>query len=588
MKKEKDGILAESQLSRERYGLRLPDYILAPVAALPAVLWAYQHIGTSIGWDDLFYMDLSQYTTKEAWVLNRYGHIYLQKIFFWLMNDSFSGAKAYWCFLYFSAVVLIYWCAKMLAGKGGTVIGLLAALFFCSQPIFYEWAGSTDADLTVMFLTTLGTFVYLAFLVNRFGKYRYLIIMALGLIFFWVMKSKESGLCMGILLLGLGEDQNGAYSIRRLIRDIGWVCAGMATGCVLLMFLDMVFLKDFWFSVRPSSIKGLFAYNTGTWKHDNGTSWYTILLFGSNPMLAAFLLYLLVGWKPIDRDRLSKHERLVWLLPLTFIFFLIAVAIPIRTYAVPSTHRYLAPAIAGICIWAAQFFRFRTIMSGSEEAGPKTPNLFPKALINFVAVLIAFFIVLFLMPRLPKWTEGAGWKSADRLYETAILPLATTGILIYSAVLRKRGPTALFVFSLCLFFIVYFPLDVGTGSLEERVVAQRSEWRYAPYHVFAGELQVDKNVKILISKSIYANTKMLGRDLESQCWMFNVFFNQELYYGNFINGTAEDILKGNYNYAFLTFDDWKSIGEKPETLRLKQNYIARSDMSTQVVFLKRR
>jgi len=503
------------------------------------------------------------------------------------MNDSLGGAKAYWCFLYFSTAVLIYWCAKMLAGKGGTVIGVLAVLLFCSQPLFYEWAGSTDADLTVMFLAMLGTFVYLAFLVNRFGEHRYLAIMALGLIFFWVMKSKETGLCMGILLLGLGEDQKGTWSIRRFIRDIGWVCAGMAIGSLVLMFLDMVFLKDFWFSVRPSSIRGLFKFNVGTWKHDSGTSWYTILLFGINPMLTAFLLYLLVGWKPVDKDRLSKHERLVWLLPLAFIFFLIAVAIPIRTYAVPSTHRYLAPAIAGICVWAAQFFRFKTMDSASEQA-VEVPELFLRKLVKPAIVLAAFIIVLVVVQGLPKWTKSAGWESPERLYETAVLPLATTGLLIYSAVLRKRGPTALFVFSLCLFFIVYFPLDLGLRSLGERVVAQHSERRYAPYRVFAGELQVDKNVKMLISKNIYTSTRMLGRDRWSHCWMFNVFFNQKLYYENFINGTEEDILKGDYDYAFLTFDDWKGIGEKPESAKLKQNYIARSDMSTQVVFLKKR
>jgi len=588
MKKEKDGILTESQSYREGYGLSRFDYILAPLIALPAVLWAYRHIGTSIGWDDLFYMDVSQYTTKEAWVLNRYGHIYLQKIFFWLMNDSLSGAKAYWCFLYFSTAVLIYWCAKMLAGRGGTAIGLLAALLFCSQPLFYQWVGSTDADLTVMFLTMLGTFVYLAFLANRFGKYRYLVIMAMGLIFFWIVKSKETGLCLGILLLGLGDEQNGDWSIRRFVRDIGWVCAGMAVGCLALMSLDTVFLKDFWFSVRPSSIAGLFKFNVGTWKHDNGTSWYTILLFGINPMLAIFMLYLLVGWKPIDRDRLSKHERLVWLLPLTFIFFLIAVAIPIRTYAVPSTHRYLTPAIAGICVWAAQFFRFKVMEPVGEQSDLPATELFLRKLIKPAVVLVAFIIVLFVMPRMLEMTKGAGWESPERLYETAVLPLATTVLLIYSAAFRNRGLTAVFVFSLCLFFVVYFPLDVGIGSLEARAVAQHSERRYEPYRVFAGELKINKDVKILVSKNIYANTRMLGRDRWSHCWMFNVFFNQKLYYENFINGETEDILKGDYDYAFLTFDDWKGIGEKQEALRLKQNYIARSDMSTQVIFLKKR
>jgi hypothetical protein len=572
---------------RRRFGLDWFEYLIAPLVSALAGVWAFGHIGTSIGWDDLFYMSLSQYTTKEAWVLNRYGHVYLQKFFFWLADDALAGAKLYWCFLFFSTCVLVYWCARMLAGKRGYAVGIVAVLLFCSAPIFAQYAGSTDADLTVMFLVMLATFVYLIFFVNRHGGYRHLVIMLLGLMLFWSIKSKETGLCMAVLFLGLGEDKTGKFSIARFIRDIGWVCVGVAAGSVLLMSLDLIFIGDFWFSVRPSSIRGLFKFNTGEYAwHDKGTSWFQFLLI--SPLLTAFLFYLLVGRMPFGRDRLTKHEGIVWCIPLMFVFFLTAVMIQIRTFAVPSTQRYLLPVIAGICVWAAQFFRLGPMEPDQAEVKSKTESFPLKALIDTVLVVLAFAVVCFLMYKIPDLIKNAGWSSLERFYDTVISPLAVTGLLLYAVVLRRRGRVALFVLSLCLFFIIYFPLKSTLTSLKGRIAAQRSEWRYEPYRVFANELSFDKDVKIVVSKNIYASSNMLGRGFESHCWMFNVFFNGKFDVNQFIDGTWDDILKGNYTYAFLTWKDWKGITEKYNVEQLVKNYALKADEATQVVLLKRR
>ncbi len=572
---------------RRRFELYWFEYLMAPLVAALAGVWALGHIGTSIGWDDLFYMSLSQYTTKEAWVLNRYGHVYLQKFFFWLAGDALTGAKFYWCFLFFSTCVLMYWCARMLAGKRGYIAGVLAVLLFCSVPVFAQYAGSTDADLTVMFLVMLATFVYLFFFVNRHGRYRHLVIMLLGLMLFWSIKSKETGLCMAVLFLGLGEDKTGKFSLAQFVRDIGWVCGGVLAGSVLLMSLDLIFIGDFWFSVRLSSIRGLFKFNTGEYAwHDKGASWFQFLLI--NPVLTTFLLYLLVGCKPFGRDRLTKHEGILWCIPLVFVVFLTAVMVRIRMFAVPSTQRYLLPVIAGICVWAAQFFRLEPTGPDQAEVDSETGSFSLKAIIDTVLVVLAFAVVLFLMHKIPGMIKSAGWGSLERFYDTVISPLAVTGLLLYAVVLRKRGRAALFVLSLCLFFIIYFPLRSTITSLKERIVARQSEWRYEPYRVFADELSVDKNVKIVISKNIYAKSGRLGRGFESHCWMFNVFFNQKLDSRSFVDGTWDDILKGDYTYAFLAWADWKGISEKYNVEQLVKNYAVRADEATQVVLLKRR
>ena len=361
----------------------------------------------------------------------------------------------------------------------------------------------------------------------------------------------------------------------------------MAAGSVLLMSLDLIFIGDFWFSVRPSSIRGLFKFNTGEYAwHDKGSSWFQFLLI--SPLLTVFLLYLLVGRMPFGRDRLTKHEGIVWCVPLVFVLFLTAVMIQIRMFAVPSTQRYLLPVIAGICVWAAQFFRLGPMEPDQAEVKSKTESFPLKALIDTVLVVLALAIVLFLMHKIPDLIKNAGWSSLERFYDTVISPLAVTGLLLYAVVLRKRGKVALFVLSLCLFFIIYFPLRGTFTSLKERIAAQRSEWRYEPYRVFANELSFDKDIKIVVSKNIYASSNMLGRGFESHCWMFNVFFNEKFDVNQFIDGTWDDILKGDYTYAFLTWSDWMGISKKFDIEHLKKNYTLKADRPTpQLILLKK-
>lgn len=581
---------AELEIEQKWFNLANVDYFVAPLVALLAGVWAFSYIGNTTHWDELLYMNLSQYTTPQSWVLNRYGHIYLQKFFFWLAGDSLTGSKVYWCFLYFSTYVLVYLCARKLAGKRGYLIGLIAVLLFCAQPLFVLESGCTFASVTVMFLITLGTFIYL-FFPSCSRKFRPFVIMILGLIFFWAVKSKETGICVGILFLGLGENETGVRSVNRLVKDIGWVCLGMITGCVVLMSLDLVFMGDFWFSVRPSSIEGLMGFNTGEWPHDErGSSVYK--LFSLDPILLPFLLYLLVGWMPFGR-RLSRHESIAWLVPFGVIFFMIAVTIRMKATA---EYRYFMPAIPGICIWAAQFFNLSLIRPehkskdkpGREKFESKGLVLLKKSLTGFAPVFMAFIIVLLLTHKMPGLIKGAGWKRIDRFYMYVILPLATTGLLMCPVIISKRGPIALFLSSLCLFFVVYIPLESNLTLLKQRVAARKSEWRFKPYRAFEGELRFDKDVKLLVSQDIYVRSKMLGRNKKSHCWMFNIFYNQKFDYDRFIEGGRENILKGNYTYAFVTWREWRKITEEHNVDGILRDYILKPDKETQTILLKKR
>jgi len=573
---------------RRRFRLTRLDWFVAPMVAGLAAVWAFFYVGTSVEWDDLFYMNLSQHTMPQVVVLNRYGHIYLQKLFFWLAGDALTGAKAYWCFLFFSTGVLIYWCTRILAGKRGYIIGVIAVLFFCSYPLIFYYAGCTFSGFTVMFFAMLATFLYLYFLVDG-CQYRHLAIAILGLIFFWATKSKESGLSIGILFLGLGVEPTGTRSLRRFGRDIGWVFLGMLVGCVLLMILDLAFMSDAFFSVRPSNIKSIFVINFSGPSRPNPLpirSWYMYL--AGEALLAPFLLYLLIGYKAPGR-RFSYGEKVAWLLPLSIIFFMSFIR---HWHIIP---RYIMPAVPGICVWAAQFFRFK--ISGPLRIGKRRYKI-PRLPVALALILLAFIIVCMFMSKVPGIVKFYHLKGPNVFYMVGPLVFGTTLLLFVAALSRRRGLLALFLSSLSFFTIIYFPLSNNLSSLKQRFVAKRSEWRYEPYRVFADEIRFDEDVKILISKDVHKRFWMLGRDGRSHCWMFNIFFNQKcdcgqaLHFthesGQFIDGTWEDILKGDYTYAFLTWQDWKGISEKHNVEHLSRDYTLQADKGTQIILLKRR
>lgn len=563
--------------------LTLLDYIVAPALAALAAVWTFFHIFSSNGWDDMYYMSISQYTRPWAWILNRYGHIYLQKLFFWLANDAFRGARAYWCFLFFSTAILIYFCAKLIAGRKAYAVATIAVLIFCSQPFFAEWSGCTDADLTVMFLTTLAIFIYLAFL-NPQNRYRHIIIVLLGLLFFWATKSKETGVCIAILFLGLGRDNTNHFRISRLIKDTAWLFIGILAGSVFLIGLDAVFLADPFFSIRPANILGVLDKNLNAppemlnpfYAQRPIRSWY--MYFTGNPLFAVFLSYLLVGWKHPSRT-LSTHQRIAWLFPLFFLLFLTF----IRSNFVVLP-RYLLPAIPALCIWAAQFFTFDL-----NPVAPKIHSRTAKLILACVAGVAAFLAALFITHSIPLFIEFYKRpKNLEFFYAVAIMPPATIIIFITAALSKKRALLCQFLLWFSLALIIYPPLHDSVTSLHYQVVATKNRNRYKPFLVFRDKFDFEKDARIFISKNIYELAHALGRDYIADCCMFNIVYNQKYEYNQFTQADPLELLKADFTYAFITWNDLAQIRKEYGTDRLQLKYTLETDKSVPIVLLKKR
>jgi hypothetical protein len=580
------------------------DYILAPLIGVIAAALTFKHVGTAINWDDLMYMDISMRMTGYTWLLNRYGHVYLLRFFFLFTRDCITAGKVYWCFMFFGTGVLAYWCAKILAGKTGYVVGITAAVLFLIQPLIVvrEW-GCPLADFTAMLFVSLGAFVYLAFLDGRHQR-RHWAIMALGLIFFWALKSKETSICIIVLFLGLGRDESDVFSIRRFARDIGWVCLGGLAGCVILMILDGALIGDAFFAIRPSSLKGVLDHNFIPVSDTLGRlsrmrevmSWYAgmakhewlVALFGP------FMLYLLIGWKSVNRE-FNVREKMVWLVPLVLLVFLTY----IRSYfwVLP---RYFSPAIPLVCVWGAQYFWFD--VSGTVTIG-KSRQAIPRVLVAAGLILLALLIAYVLMsfaPRLAAYYKFMRWdvlkvyfKTNDNVfYAVGIVPLVMTTLLTTGTFFKKRGLPVLFISFVCLFLLVWQPFRFDLSDQGMKATAQKSEWRFSPYKIFEGEFRLEKDIKVLVSENLFKRYWMLGKSQHRQQNMFNVFFSKRYSIEHFIHGTQEDILKGDYTYGLLAGHDWRDIQKadkaRADSLSRKYSVIRRRiNPRVEIVLLKR-
>lgn len=84
-----------------------------------------------IGSDEVGYMQVSLNNTKEPFIVNRYFHVYLQKMFIMLAPSPLVGARVYWAFLITLTGFLIYLYARLLSITNNIIHSMVAvALFF--------------------------------------------------------------------------------------------------------------------------------------------------------------------------------------------------------------------------------------------------------------------------------------------------------------------------------------------------------------------------------------------------------------------------------------------------------------------------
>ncbi|HSQ17907.1 MAG TPA: hypothetical protein VLM83_09430, partial [Anaerolineales bacterium] len=109
---------------------RMPLYPLELILVIVAFagLWVAlaKVAGGPIYSDELWYIQVGLNDISAFNVMNRYFHIYMQKLFMELAPSPLEGVRVYWGFLVACTTALVYLAARLLSARNSILHGLLA------------------------------------------------------------------------------------------------------------------------------------------------------------------------------------------------------------------------------------------------------------------------------------------------------------------------------------------------------------------------------------------------------------------------------------------------------------------------------
>jgi 4-amino-4-deoxy-L-arabinose transferase-like glycosyltransferase len=506
--------------------------------------------GGPISSDEVFYLDLSMDPRPEGFVLNRYFHVYFQKLFLALFHPPLLAVRVYWAFLFAASALAVYAAARRLCPSAPTASGALAAALFLGQPTLFRYAGVTYSDFTAMFMVAVGIWIYLEFVAPPgSGAAGHLLFGATVLLAF---KSKETGAALAVLVLGVLAPR--AEPVPSAIRRLGWLAAGIGVGVLVMIVLDGWWLHDPLFSLRFTSLRTHFAFNflkNDPWERPRenwiGHAW-------SSELLAAFALYLATLWRGAESR--PRAERVVWMVPLAV---LLLVELPMLRAKLPVSPYYLAPAYPALCMAAGPF-------AGLLAAAANGRRWKPSAALAALGMLAVSLGLLLLATSGPEPWE---WSASLRI---VIAPVILCVLLAAAA--WRDPPVFPVLAAACLLPLVALPVaEVATG-LARRDVAHAAERRFFPYSAFASDLQISSATRVFISQALYTQDAMLAKNEVLCRTLFNLSSGAHARIDQFevADVASPDALRGvlekGYDYVLLR-------GEEAGPLESGPAYVAR-------------
>lgn len=490
--------IASPQVDRRwRAAFLLALFVVAFVASLPFT-------GSPYGYDDLLYMQAAKATEPLPWILNRYAHIYILKVFIGLEGgDAFAGSELYWSFM-FAATVAAMGLAIMSLGRRFQVLTLIVSvLLLLSQPMFFDRLGSAYSDYTATTLVTVGVALYLYALArSRDGTWRW-VAFALGLVTLWAVKSKELGAVL-LWLVPLLAFESGRLDWKRGIKRAAYWAGGAAVGLLALMVLDAIFLNDFFFAIRPENINRVSSFNFAA-RPESDAGWMATLWRGhpiANPGDASsgiLSIFVLLAAAAASWKQRTFELRVLHLMPLGYLAALILMHMR-ATY--PYIPRYLYPILPVACVLAAALFHYAGL--DDVDWGKLTsPRVFVPALL----VVAAPWMVLRLIPF--DDFEEAGW-APEHLLARVVMPLVLMALLsvLFVFFQNRAVRLSILLFAGALVFAPYF--HQTQWLLARRTAVHRAANSLYPFKAFEKELKETKVHRILVSRDVVATYRMCG------------------------------------------------------------------------------
>lgn len=450
-------------------------------------------------WDELLYLNLSLNTEANPIILFRYTHIYFQKIFIAVFSsDVILASKIFWLFLCGTTAWII---ARVSYKLSGSFIAPVVALyfFFMQNLVFQKYPGVTYADFTVMFFGTLMLSIYYG---SKSDKIK---LSTLTFLFVLVFKCKETSAPFILLPLTVLFKMLRNKEFRSLTTTL----YGGLAALLLFILLDAIFLKDPLFSVAPRSFSARAGFDLFVPFERTTDNWFGYIL--KSTLLMPFIFYLVY----LTDTGKSFYDTIVSFVPI-FILLLLIVSMISGSWGIED--RYVLPAIPYLCIFGG--IAFTRPLYPSNENGIKTA-------LSFIVIFVLAFCLSHLVEKfLTGRFRHFGWEN-HTLHLGIILPLSILLLLIgFSGkrfIQNRWVYTALIIFPIMLYSAS--DLKANIIALKRKDAITETEKRFEPFITYKNELRLGSIDKLGVSKSIYNNSQMLGRDEGSLVIMYNVFFN---------------------------------------------------------------
>lgn len=550
------------------------EALLVVGALVPVYLWLSRLAAGANQWDDLLYLHTALNPEPLAAILNRYAHIYWLRILYLLDGDIFTAARHYWAFIVVGTVALTYTAARLLGRS--RLMGAAASVVILGQFWLFEINGSPLADFSVMWMICAGVVVYLL-LFRVQGWRRQGLLVLFGLILYLAFRMKETGAALAFLVVGMGWLEGEKFQLRSILGSAAWILAGVLAGVVLMTVLDGIFLGDPWFAFRPSSYQKLASFNFGEWETWNFErsieSRMLRFLVADISALSILGLYFVGLRKPASR---SWAEQVLWMLPLAVILFLFASRFQPQI-------RYLYIVIPLMVVLALAQYR------AEDPARPR------DMLLGWGAAALLLAVYGLGQPYLRAFVARGNWEMIP-FHGAVIVPLLT-GVLAGGYALIKTWNRAMIAVPAAIFLMMFLPfVQYNRHIMETQKYNLPVVSRYYPYEVFRSEITYSPDMKIFVSNQLSDSARnrdtkrfaygMLGRNDNSQAWVFNLFFTQRARMDQFVMGKEEVYLENPqaYDYAFIPYESWFALSDKTR-IQLEDRIQVQADPDELFVFI---
>ena len=530
---------------------RLEIGLVVLASLTTAILFALFARGGPNSSDITLYMDVGLNNIRTTWILNRYFHVFLQKLFLELAPHPLVGYQNFWGFLVGMNVFLIYISARKVLKNSSFINGLLALGLFFAIPVIAEVSGVIVIDITAMTMIAAMVALYI-FSVNK-GHQKPWMMALFGLLLFLSFKTKETTLPAAVLLIGFGWSEEGTFNLQFLLKNMLWVVGGVFAGVILFVMLNGILLGDPLFGLRLNDWRDFFgtyvSHAADSVWHADHRDWYQGYWFEHT--LIPFVLFIISG--VIINHKTHITRKLVWSVPLAFIAFLV-LTINIRFGYMP---RFGLPILPVLCVLAAQFVDLKWFESVKDR----------KIVLLYAALGVAAMIgVRFLMRFAAPILDWELQSVVTLYYYPLLLTLLFASLFLLPDKLTRNIVNLVIIVSILLSpMITNFRLMFIT-RMNERIFTQA----VAPLSEFEDKITFFPEMRFYSIDSVFEGARIrIGKDINELMVLFNVYFDASATRENFtfVNAPHDvypDIVAEVYDTVLITHDEWQGIESDPQ------------------------